>query len=114
MPVQQFPVSLYRPDHTGQHVLPTEEALDFRLDARPRAQAQLAQQLPIKAGVQPKTLGDGENHLPMRDGKTDLFGHVDGGQQAAFLVTGRAGGWRSFGTRRRWRSIPMTNASRVP
>jgi hypothetical protein len=24
--------------------------------------------------------------LPVRHGKTDLFGHVDGGQQGAFLV----------------------------
>jgi hypothetical protein len=28
--------------------------------------------------------------LPVRHGKTDLFGHVDGGQQGAFLVAGGA------------------------
>ena len=27
----------------------------------------------------------------MRDGETDLFGHMDGGQQGPLLVTGRAG-----------------------
>jgi hypothetical protein len=32
--------------------------LDFRLDARARAEAQLAQELPIKARVQSETLGD--------------------------------------------------------
>jgi len=46
------------------------------LDRRNR---ELAQQLRIEAGVQSRTLGDGQNDLPMRDGKTDFFGNVNGG-----------------------------------
>ena len=30
----------------------------------------------VEAGVQSQTFGDGENHLPVRDGRADLFGHV--------------------------------------
>jgi hypothetical protein len=33
---------------------------------------------------------DGQNDLSVRDGSTDLFGHVQGGQQGAFLVAGWA------------------------
>ncbi len=51
---------------------------------------ELAQQLPIEAGVQSQTLGDGQNDLPMRDGKTDFFGNVEGGQQSPFQMAGRA------------------------
>ncbi len=64
--------------------------MDFRLHARPDAGAKLAQQRPIKTRVQTQTLGDGEYHLSMRHGKTDLLGHVHGGQQAPFWVA-RAG-----------------------
>jgi hypothetical protein len=48
----------------------------------------LAQELAIKAGVQPQTLGDGQHELPMGDRRTDLFGRVDRGQQGPFLVAG--------------------------
>ncbi len=41
---------------------------------------ELAQQLPIEAGVQSQTLGDGQNDLPMRDGQTDFYGDANGGQ----------------------------------
>ena len=65
-----------------------EQALDFGLDAGPGARAELAQQLAIEAGVRWQTLGQGQHHLPVRHGKTDLFGHVEGGQQGAFLMAG--------------------------
>jgi hypothetical protein len=34
-----------------------------------------------------QTLGNGQNDLPMRNRKTDLFGNVNRGQQGPFLVT---------------------------
>jgi NAD(P)-dependent dehydrogenase (short-subunit alcohol dehydrogenase family) len=45
----------------------------------------------IEAGVPPQPFGDGQHDLPVRDGSTHVFGHVDRGQQGAFLVAGRAG-----------------------
>jgi hypothetical protein len=45
--------------------------------------------LAVEAGVQPQTLGDGQHDLPVGDGRTDLLGHVNRGQQGAFLVAGR-------------------------
>jgi hypothetical protein len=92
MPMKEFPVRLDGRDHARYHIMTSEEALGFGLQAGPRAERELAQQLPIKAGVESETLGDGEHDLSMRDGKTDLFGHVDGRQQTAFLVAGGAGG----------------------
>ena len=91
VPVQEFAEGLDRGDHAGHHVVAAEQASDFGLEARPGARAELAQQLAIEAGVQPQTFGDGQHDLPVRDGSTDLFGHVDGGQQGAFLVAGGAG-----------------------
>ena len=38
-----------------------------------------------------QTLGNGQDHLPMRDGKADVFGNVDGCQYGPFLVAGWAG-----------------------
>ena len=57
------------PGHTGHDVVPTEQAEDFRLDVHPGAPAEPAQELAIKARVQSQTLGDREDHLPVRDGK---------------------------------------------
>ena len=74
----------YACNHTGQHILATEHAPDFGLDARPGAGAEFAQKLSIEAGVQSQTLGDGQHDLPVRDGKTDLFGHVHGGHEFLF------------------------------
>ena len=51
MPMQELSVRLDGPDHAGHHVLPTEQASDFGLEARPGAPAELAQQLPIETGV---------------------------------------------------------------
>ena len=84
-------VSLDRRDHAGHDIVPTQQASDFGLKARPGAGAEFAQQLPVEAGVQSQTLGDGQNDLSVRDGKTDRVGHMDGGQQGPFLVAGWTG-----------------------
>jgi len=89
--MKQFPMSLDRRNHPGHHILWPEQANRFRLEARPRARRELAQQLPIEPSVQSQTLGDGQNDLSMRDGKTDFFGNVDRGQQRPLLVAGWAG-----------------------
>ncbi len=78
-------------DDAGHYVLAPQQAADFGLNAGRRAGAELAQELAVEAGVQPQAFGDGEDHLAVGDGKTDLFGHVHGGQQGAFLVAGGAG-----------------------
>ena len=90
MPVQQLAVGLDGDDHARQGVVSRKRAADFIPHASPRAGGELAQQLAVEAGVQPQTLRDGQNHLPVRDGKTDLFGHVHRGQQRPLLVAGRA------------------------
>ena len=46
------------------------------------------QQLAIEAGMHAKALGNGEDDLPMRDGKTDLFADVQGSQKSPFLMAG--------------------------
>ena len=53
--------------------------------------AEPAQQLAIEARVQAQAFGDGQDHLPVRDRKTHVFGHVHGGHQGAFLMARRAG-----------------------
>jgi hypothetical protein len=78
-------------DHAGHYVVAAEQAADFGLEARPGARAKLTQQLAIEAGVQAQAFGDGQHDLPVRDGGTHIFGHVDRGQQGPLLVAGRAG-----------------------
>ena len=81
-------MSLDRRNHAGHHTgtvaerwSAPEQANCFGLDARPRTSSEFAQQLAVEPSVQPKTLGDGQDDLPMRDGKTDFFSNVDGGQE---------------------------------
>jgi hypothetical protein len=57
MPMKEFPVRLDGRDHARYHIMTTEEALGLGLQAGPRAERELAQQLPIKAGVESETLG---------------------------------------------------------
>ena len=90
VPVQQFAVGLDGGDHAGRHVVAAEQASDFRLDAGPRAGAELAEQLPVEAGMHAQAFGNGQHHLPVRDGPADLFGHVKRGQQRAFPMAGGA------------------------
>ena len=49
---------------------------------------ELSQQPAVEAGVQSQTLGNRQHNLPVRDRSTDFFGHVQCGQQGAFLVAG--------------------------
>ena len=65
-----------------------KEAPDCGLDARPGTDGQFAEQLSIETRVHSETLRDRQHDLPVRDGATDVFGHVDGGQQGTLLVTG--------------------------
>ena len=91
MPVKKFAMSLNRRHHAGCHILAAEPANRFGLEARPGTSREFAQQLAVEPSVQPKTLGDGQDDLPMRDWKTDFFGNVDRGQQRPLLVAGWAG-----------------------
>jgi len=91
VPVQEFAERLDRTHHARHHVVAAQQASDFGLDTVPGARAELAQQLAVEAGVQPQTLGDGQHDLPVGDGRTDLLGHVNRGQQGPFLVAGGAG-----------------------
>lgn len=88
--MQQFAVGLDGGDHAGQRVFSTEQAADFGLNTRPDAGAELTQQLVVEVGVQLQTLGDGQDELPVRHGRANILGHVQGGQQRAFLVAGWA------------------------
>ena len=94
MPVQNFAMCLNRSDHAGHHILAPEQETRFRLEARPGTGREFTQQLAIEPGVQSKTLGNGQDDLPMCDRKTDIFGNVHRGQQRPLLVTGWAGGHR--------------------
>ena len=67
-------------DHAGHHILAPKQANCFGLEARPRTSSKFAQQLAVEPSVQPKTFGVGQDDLPMRDGKTDFFSNVEGGQ----------------------------------
>ncbi|MDA1055470.1 MAG: hypothetical protein O3C40_34150 [Planctomycetota bacterium] len=101
-------MSLNRRHHGGCHTgtvaerwSAPEPANRFGLEARPGPSREFAQQLAAGhsvirvASVQPKTLGDGQDDLPLRDGKSDFFGNVDRGQQRPLLlVAGWAGGHR--------------------
>ena len=88
VPVQKFAECLDGGDHAGHHVVAAEQASDFGLEARPGAAAELAQQLAIETRMQPQAFGDGQHDLPVRDGSTDVFGHVDRGEQCPLLVAG--------------------------
>ncbi len=90
MPVQKFAMCLNRSDHAGHHILAPEQATRFRLEARPGTGREFTQQLAIEPGVQSKTLGNGQDDLPMCDRKADIFGNVHRGQQRPLLVTGWA------------------------
>jgi len=89
VPMQKFAMCLDRPDHPGHHIRALEQPLCFRFEAGPGTRGEFAQQLAIELGVQSKTLGNGQDDLPMCDRKTDIFGNMNRGQQGPFLVTRR-------------------------
>ena len=76
MPVQEFAMSLNRRDHAGHHILTSELALCFRLEARPGTGREFTQQLAIEARVNSQTLGDRQDDLPMGDRRADFLGNV--------------------------------------
>ena len=87
-------MSLNRRDHAGHHILTSEQTLCFRLETRPGTGREFTQQLAIEARVNSQTLGDGQHDLSVGDGRADLVGNVQRGQQRALLVAGWAGGHR--------------------
>ena len=84
--MQKFAMSLNRGDHPGHHVLAPEQALCFRLEAGPGTRGKFDQQLAIEASMHSQTFGNGQDDLPMCDGRADFFGNVDRGQQRPLLV----------------------------
>jgi len=86
MPVQELAVSLNCRNHAGHHILASEQPLCFHLEARPGTGREFTQQLAVEASVNSQTLGNGQDDLPMCDGRADFFGNVDRGQQRALLV----------------------------
>jgi hypothetical protein len=91
IPMEQLSKRLDGPNHAGNHIRQVQHAPDFGLDAIPSAGGKFAQQLAIKTCVNSQTLGDGKNHLSVRNGKTNIFGDVDACHKGAFLVAGWAG-----------------------
>ena len=88
MPVQKLVVRLNRCDHAGHHILESEQPPGFRLEARPGTGRKFTQQLAIEARMHSQTLGDGQDDLPMRDGRADFLGDVQRCQQRPLLVAG--------------------------
>ena len=78
-------------NHAGHDILSMQHAPDFGLDAIPSAGGKFAQQLAIETCVNSQTLGDGKDHLSVRNGKTNIFGDVDACHKRALLVAGWAG-----------------------
>ncbi len=91
IPMEQLSKRLDGRNHAGNHIHSPQHALNFGLDAHPGAGGKFAQQLAIKTCVNSQTLGDGKNHLSVRNGKTNIFGDVDACHKGAFLVAGWAG-----------------------
>ena len=113
--MQKLAVALDGGDHAGHYVVAAEQAVDFGLDASPDARGELPQQLAIKASMHSQTLGQGQHNLAVRHGKADLFGHVQGGQQGAFLVAGgtRAALLAGKGHEHLVLALPAANASKA-
>ena len=77
---------LNRRDHAGHHILTSEQPPGFRLETRPGTGRKFTQQLAIEARVNSQTFGDRQHDLAMGDGRADLVGNVQRGQQRALLV----------------------------
>jgi hypothetical protein len=90
VPMDQFSERLDGADHARHDVVAVEQAADLGLDARGGAGGQLAQQRSVEAGVQSQPFGDRQHDLTVSDGKTDVFGRVNGDEQRTLLVAGWA------------------------
>ena len=84
IPMKELSVGLDRRDHAGDHAgtvaqrwSATKQASNFGLDALPGATREFTEQCPVETRMDPQAFWDGEDHLPMCDGKTDFFGNVD-------------------------------------
>jgi len=84
--MQQLSVRLDGRDHAGHDVVAPQPTSDFRLDAGPGAVSELSQQAPVEAGMQSQPFGNRQHDLPVRDRSGDFLGHVQRGQQGAFLM----------------------------
>ena len=99
--MQQVFVSLDGRDHAGDNAgtiaerwSATEQANHLGLEARPRTSREFPQEPPVEACVESQAFGNGQHDLSVRDGRTDLFGNVDRGQQGPLLVAGTS--WRQW------------------
>jgi hypothetical protein len=79
--VEEFAARQDGGDQAGHRVVAPRQASDFGRKARPDARAEPAEPLAIEARVQPHAFGDGQHDLLVRDGRADLLGHVNRGQQ---------------------------------
>ena len=86
--MQQFSVRLDGRDHAGHEVVTAQVAPDFFLNAGPGAVSQFSQQVAVEVGVQSQPFGNRQHDLAVRDRGTNFFGHMQCGQQRAFLVAG--------------------------
>ena len=91
IPMEQLTKCLDGRNHAGYDILSIQHAPDFGLDARPGAGGKFAQQLSVETCMHSQTFGNGKNHLSVRNGQTNIFGDVDGGQQSPLLVAGGTG-----------------------
>jgi len=64
----------------------TQQTSDFRPDAGPCAVSELSRQPPVEAGVQSLPFGNRQHDLAVRHRCGDFLGHVQCGQQSAFLT----------------------------
>ena len=84
LPLNQLTECLDCRNHARHDIRQVQHALNFRLDALPSTGGKFAQKLPVETSMHSQAFGDGENYLPMRNGKTDIFG----GHQSGAMVDG--------------------------
>ena len=100
-------------NHARNHILSPQQPPGFGLDTRPGTGGKFAQQFPVKTSVNSQTFGNGKNHLSVRNGQTNIFGDVDGGQQSPLLVAGGTGAplLAGIGNKHLMLTVRATNAS---
>ena len=103
MPVQQFPMRLDGNGHAGRNIVAAEQPANFITNAGPGrcrpasgypglpSRLRRGTRYSGSAAVQPQAFGNGEHDLAMRHGRTNIFGHVQRGDERPLLVARRAG-----------------------
>ena len=86
--MQEFSVCLNRRDHARRYVVATQKPPDFCLDASPGAAREFSQQAAVELSVQPQPFGNRQHDLSVGGRCANFFGHMQRGQQGAFLVAG--------------------------